>query len=159
MLPDDFSIFPVCMCVRDDWFLWLNGQVGQCVQLYGLWPLGLCVLQCLWVRSHPVMLWKAFHWWRSRKTLRIWTARFPCDTAEYASRVRCCNEAQQKVLLEGLGSLPKQMYEKATRFWLVCALDRISAARHWMESNTQKTDGLTTPSQCSCVYCIPLYFS
>ena len=35
-----------------------------------------------------------------------------------------------KVLLEDLGSLPKQMYEKATRFWLVCALDRISA-RHW----------------------------
>jgi len=34
------------------------------------------------------------------------------------------------VLLEGLGSLPKQMYEKATRFWLVCALDRI-LARHW----------------------------
>jgi len=38
-----------------------------------------------------------------------------CDTAEYASRVGCCNEAQ-KVSLEGLGSLPKQMHEKATRF-------------------------------------------
>jgi len=35
---------------------------------------------------------------------------FPCDTAEYASRVGCCNEAP-KLLLEGLGSLPKQMYE------------------------------------------------
>lgn len=38
---------------------------------------------------------------------------FPCDTAEYASRVGCCNKAP-KVLLEGPGSLPKQMYE-ATR--------------------------------------------
>jgi len=100
-----------CM-VCDHW-------VSLCYSVSGYSPIRWC--------SERPSVWGR---WRSRKTLTIWTARFPCDTAEYASRVRCCNEAQQKVLLEGLGSLPKQMHEKASRFWLVCALDRISA-RHW----------------------------
>jgi len=75
------------------------------------WDLLLTVLapgslECCGMKRDPdnmgckVPLW---HCWVCKQS-RVLQSRFPCDTAEYASRVGCCNEAQKSVRRFGLSA-------------------------------------------------------
>ena len=117
VLPDDFLIFS-SVHVRGGLIPVVNWSSGaeqgcraMCTIVWSTrWPWCLSVCYSVWVQSHLVMLWKVClslkKTWKSL-VLRVWAARqassLNCDTAEYASRVGCCNEPR-KVSLKGLGS-------------------------------------------------------